>query len=302
MMINLRQVKCFQAVVELGNFSRAAERLRTSQAGVSHAIHDLEALLGTRLFDRTTRRVELTEAGQIFAAGVLPGLAEIERAVESVRDLSDLRTGLVRIAAPPLLGATVLPRLLQEVGKVHPNLKLRIEDVGTDLIVPRVRNGLYEIGIGTFNADEEGIDRQHVLSDRLMVFIQMEHPFKSVEEVEWKSLHDQHVITLTRESNIRLLTEIGFETAGLPLRPHLEVHQIHTALSLVESGAGVAVLPTYAFAALNGRGVAARPLTNPALTRQVSIITARDRIPSPGTTAVRPLLKKILRQMVPEIL
>lgn len=301
-MINLRQIKCFQAVVELGNFSRAAERLHTSQAGVSHAIHDLEALLGTRLFDRTTRRVELTEAGQIFAAGVLPGLAEIERAVESVRDLSELRTGLVRIAAPPLLGATVLPRLLQEVAKLHPSLRLRIEDVGTDLIVPRVRNGLYEIGIGTFNADEEGIDRQHVLSDRLMVFIEMDHPFKSLEEVDWKALHDQRVITLTRESNIRLLTEIGFETAGLPLRPHLEVHQIHTALSLVESGAGVAVLPTYAFAALNGRKIAARPLIGPAITRQVSIITARERTLSPATTAVRPLLRKILREMVPEIL
>jgi len=301
-MINLRQIKCFQAVVELGNFSRAAERLHTSQAGVSHAIHDLEALLGARLFDRTTRRVELTEAGQIFAAGVLPGLAEIERAVESVRDLSELRTGLVRIAAPPLLGATVLPRLLQEVAKLHPSLRLRIEDVGTDLIVPRVRNGLYEIGIGTFNADEEGIDRQHVLSDRLMVFIEMDHPFKSLEEVDWKALHDQRVITLTRESNIRLLTEIGFETAGLPLRPHLEVHQIHTALSLVESGAGVAVLPTYAFAALNGRKIAARPLIGPAITRQVSIITARERILSPATTAVRPLLRKILREMVPEIL
>lgn len=301
-MINLRQIKCFQAVVELGNFSRAAERLHTSQAGVSHAIHDLEALLGTRLFDRTTRRVELTEAGQIFAAGVLPGLAEIERAVESVRDLSELRTGLVRIAAPPLLGATVLPRLLQLVAKLHPSLKLRIEDVGTDLIVPRVRNGLYEIGIGTFNADEEGIERQHVLSDRLMVFIEMNHPFKSLEEVDWKALHDQRVITLTRESNIRLLTEIGFETAGLPLRPHLEVHQIHTALSLVESGAGVAVLPTYAFAALNGRGIAARPLIGPAITRQVSIITARERTLSPATTAVRPLLRKVLREMVPEIL
>ncbi len=301
-MINLRQIKCFQAVVELGNFSRAAERLRTSQAGVSHAIHDLEALLGTRLFDRTTRRVELTEAGQIFAAGVLPGLAEIERAVESVRDLSELRTGLVRIAAPPLLGATVLPRLLQEVAKLHPSLRLRIEDVGTDLIVPRVRNGLYEIGIGTFNADEEGIDRQHVLSDRLMVFIEMNHHFKSLEEVDWKALADQRVITLTRESNIRLLTEIGFETAGLPLRPHLEVHQIHTALSLVESGAGVAVLPTYAFAALNGRSIAARPLIGPAITRQVSIITARERTLSPATTAVRPLLRKILREMVPEVL
>ncbi|WP_438752265.1 LysR family transcriptional regulator [Pararhizobium sp. O133] len=301
-MPNLRQIKSFQAVVELGNFSRAAERLRTSQAGVSHAIHDLEALLGTRLFDRTTRRVELTEAGQIFATIALPGLAEIERGVESVRDLSQLRMGLVRVAAPPLLGATVLPRLVQEVAKLHPDLKLRIEDVATDLIVSRVRNGLYELGIGTFNADEEGIERQQVLSDRLMLFMEPDHSFKSLEEVSWNTLHDQRVITLTRESNIRLLTEIGFETAGLPLRPHLEVHQIHTALSLVESGAGVAVLPTYAFAALNGRRIVARPLTDPAITRPVSIITARERTASPATMAVRPLLRKILRDMVPEIL
>ncbi len=301
-MPNLRQIKSFQAVVELGNFSRAAERLHTSQAGVSHAIRDLEALLGARLFDRTTRRVELTEAGQIFAAGALPGLAEIERAAEAVRDLSQLRMGLVRIAAPPLLGATVLPHLLQKVTKLYPNLKLRIEDVATDLIAPRVRNGLCDIGVGTFSADEEGLDRQQILSDRLMVFLEPGHPFKSLEEVDWKALHDQKIVALTRESNIRLLTEIGFETAGLPLRPHLEVHQIHTALSLVESGAGIAVLPTYAFAALNGRRIVARPLSNPAITRQVSVITARERTASPATTAIRPLLRRILREMVPEIL
>ncbi|CAH0342418.1 HTH-type transcriptional regulator CynR [Rhizobium sp. CECT 9324] len=301
-MPNLRQIKSFQAVVELGNFSRAAERLHTSQAGVSHAIRDLEALLGARLFDRTTRRVELTEAGQIFAAGALPGLAEIERAAEAVRDLSQLRMGQVRIAAPPLLGATVLPRLLQEVTKLYPNLKLRIEDVATDLIAPRVRNGLCDIGVGTFSADEEGLDRQQILSDRLMVFLEPDHHFKSLEEVDWKALYDQKIVALTRESNIRLLTEIGFETAGLPLRPHLEVHQIHTALSLVESGAGLAVLPTYAFAALNGRRIVARPLSNPAITRQVSVITARERTASPATTAIRPLLRRILREMVPEIL
>ncbi|HBF31598.1 MAG TPA: LysR family transcriptional regulator [Rhizobium sp.] len=302
MMPNLRQIKSFKAVIELGNFSRAAERLHTSQAGISHAIRDLEALLGTRLFDRTTRRVELTEAGQIFAAGALLGLAEIERAVEAVHDLSQLRMGLVRVAAPPLLGATVLPRLIQEVAKLYPDLKLKIEDVATDLILPRVRSGLCEIGVGTFNEDEEGLDRQNVLSDRLMVFIPPDHPFKALEEVEWTALHDQRIITLTRESNIRLLTEIGFETCGLPMRPNLEVHQIHTALSLVENGAGVAVLPTYAFAALNGRRIVARPLANPAITRQVSIVTARERAPSSATNAVRPLLRRILREMVPDIL
>lgn len=300
-MPNLRQIKSFQAVVELGNFSRAAERLRTSQAGVSHAIRDLEALLGARLFDRTTRRVELTEAGRIFAAGALPGLAEIERAVDAVRDLGQLRMGLVRIAAPPLLGATVLPRLLQEVASTHPNLRIRIEDVATDLIAPRVRSGLCDLGVGTFNSEEEGLDMQRILRDRLMIFIAPDHPFRALEEVEWSALNDQRIVTLTRESNIRLLTEIGFESAGISLRPHLEVHQINTALSLVESGAGLAVLPTYAFAALNGRRISARPLTDPAISRDVCIITARERTPSPATTAVRGLLRRVMRDMVPEI-
>lgn len=298
-MPNLRQIKCFQAVVELGNFSRAAERLRTSQAGISHAIRDLEALLGARLFDRTTRRVELTEAGRVFAAGALPGLAEIERAVDAVHDLGQLRTGLVRIAAPPFLGATVLPRLLQEVAAAHPSLKLRIEDVVTDLIAPRVRSGLCDLGVGTFASDEDGLEIQRVLRDQLMVFAPEGHAICSKAEVAWAALADQPIITLTRESNIRLLTEVGFESAGVPLRPALEVHQINTALSLVEREAGLAILPTYAFAGLNGRKIAARPLAEPAIARDVAIITARERTPSPATLAVRTLLRKVLRDMVP---
>lgn len=301
-MLNLRQVKSFQAVVELGNFSRAAERLRTSQASISHAISDLEELLGARLFDRTTRRVELTEAGRIFAAGALPGLTEIERAVDAVRDLGELRMGLVRIAAPPLLGATVLPKLLQEASSAYPHLKLHIEDVGTDLIAPRVRRGLCDLGVGTFGSDEEGLDMQRVLRDRLMAFVPSDHAFMKLEEVRWAALQDQRIVTLTRESNIRLLTEIGFETAGIPLRPHLEVHQINTALSLVETGAGVAILPTYAFAALNGRSIIARPLIEPSITRDVCLITARERTPSAATIAVRTLLRRVLRELVPEIL
>ncbi|WP_213214377.1 LysR substrate-binding domain-containing protein [Roseibium polysiphoniae] len=140
------------------------------------------------------------------------------------------------------------------------------------------------------------------MSDRMMVFIEDGHVFQAFEEVPWKMLTEQRVITLSRESNIRVLTEIGFESVGVPLRPHLEVHQIHTALSLAENGAGVAVLPTYAFTALNGRHIAARPLTSPDFTRQVSIVSARERTASPATAAVSPLLRRIVREMVPEAL
>lgn len=296
---NLRQLRAFQAVVALGNFSRAAEVLHTSQAGISHAIRDLEDLLGTRLFDRTTRRVELTEAGRVFAAGALPGLGEIERAVEAVRDLIDLRMGLVRIAAPPLLASTVVPRLLLELAREHPELRLRVDDVAVEEIAPRVRNGLCDLGMGTFDPDEEGLHIQRILRDRLMLFMPGDHALAAGETVPWASLQGQRIVSLTRESKIRLLTEMGFEEAGVSLRPYLEVHLIQTALALVESGAGVAVLPTYAFAALAGRGLVARPLSTPAIERSVSLITARDRSTAPATLAVSQVLRRLLRAMVP---
>lgn len=134
----------------------------------------------------------------------------------------------------------------------------------------------------------------------MMVFVSSEHPFTVEREIPWARLARQPIVALTRESNIRLLTEFGFESAGIPLRPHLEVHQIHTALSLVESRAGVAVLPTYAFAALRGWQIAVRTLSDPTITRNVSLITARDRASSPATINVRGMLRQVLRSMVPD--
>ncbi|GAA5542070.1 MULTISPECIES: LysR family transcriptional regulator [Brucella] len=297
----LRQIECFQAVVELGNFSRAAERVRTTQANLSHTIRDLEAVLDARLFDRTTRRVSLTDAGRAFAEGALAGLAEIDRAAETVRDLGKLRRGQVSIAAPPLLCTTVLPRLVRLVADEYPNLVIKIDDVGPETVIKQVRNGRCDLGIGTFSGEDSDVESQTALRDQLMVFVSPEHDFAGYKQVCWSELDNQPIITLTQKSNIRLLTELGFEQAKLALRPHIEVNQIHTVLSLVEVNAGIAVLPAYAFTALRGRGIVARPLTDPAVIREVRLIAPRDREQSAATIAVRAILRNLLRQMIPEI-
>jgi len=297
----LRQIECFQAVVELGNFSRAAERVRTTQANLSHTIRDLETVLDARLFDRTTRRVSLTEAGRAFAQGALAGLAEIDRAADVVRDLSKLRRGQVSIAAPPLLCTTVLPHLVRRVADEHPNLIIKIEDVGPEVVIEQVRNGRCDLGVGTFSGEDSDVESQPALRDQLMVFVSPDHDFAGYQQVRWSELDNQPLITLTQKSNIRLLTEMGFEQAGLSLRPHMEVNQIHSVLSLVEVNAGIAVLPAYAFTALRGRGIVARPLTEPAIVREVRLITPRDREQSAATAAVRLILRDLLRQMIPEI-
>lgn len=297
----LRQIECFQAVVELGNFSRAAERVKTTQANLSHTIRDLETVLGARLFDRTTRRVNLTDAGRIFADGALAGLAEIDRAAEFVHDLQNLRRGQVSIAAPPLLCTTVLPKLVKAVAEDHPNLFVRIEDVGPEVVIEQVRSRKCDLGVGTFSGNDPDLESQTALQDQLMIFTSPDHEFAGRDKVAWIELANQPIITLTLKSNIRLLAELGFEQAGLPFRPLLEVNQIHTALSLVENNAGIAILPAYAFTALRGRGIVGRPLVEPAIVREVRLITMRDREISPATVAVRGMLRRLLRQMIPKL-
>lgn len=75
-----------------------------------------------------------------------------------------------------------------------------------------------------------GIDTMRVLKDRLMVFIIPQHELRHQEEVDWTLLQGERIVALTRDSGIRLLTEMGFEQAGVTFRPSLEVHQISTAL------------------------------------------------------------------------
>ncbi len=109
MNVSLRQLRAFVAVAELESFTGAAQQLHITQSALSLMIKDLESELGIRLLDRTTRSVRLAEAGHAFLPLVVGVLEDLERAIESVADLRDLKRGVARIAAPQLMSLTLLP-------------------------------------------------------------------------------------------------------------------------------------------------------------------------------------------------
>ncbi|MFC2968901.1 LysR family transcriptional regulator [Acidimangrovimonas pyrenivorans] len=299
MRFTLRQIEAVLAVAELGNFSRAAERLGSTQPALSQAVRDLEAELDVRLFDRTTRRVELTEAGRAFRDQAAKGLDEIDRAVGHARDLAALRRGRIHIAAPPLLAAAVLPQAIVEFRAEHPGVDVAVEDVGTDRIVAGVASGQADLGIGTFQSLDPGLERLPIIRDDLMLFCPPDHPLAASPAPGWRDLAGEPLIALTRESGIRLLVEIGFETVEQPLRPAHEVHQIATALALVAAGLGVTVLPTYALAAAEGRAVVGRSLADPVIGREVVVIHPSDRALSPAARAFTDRLRRVVRRLSP---
>lgn len=292
MNITLRQLQAFVAVALAGSFSRAAERLHMAQSGVSVLVRELETELGIRLFDRTTRRVELTEAGREFRADAERLIAELDRSVRHTRDLVARRRGRLAVATTPLLASALLAKVIAEFHRMVPGVQVALVDLRTDQVVARVKSGEVDLGVGTFAPDEEGLDEHPLLRDRLMLFCAADHPLAQKARPRWKDLKDQPLVALTRESGIRGLVERCYEAAGLVARPDYELSQISTVLALVEAGLGISVLPTHALHSSRFRRVVARTLTAPEVSRDIVMISRRGRSLPPAASDFIAILRR----------
>jgi DNA-binding transcriptional LysR family regulator len=279
MNVTLRQLQAFIAVADSGNFTRAAERLRVAQSAVSVSVRELEIELAIRLLDRTTRRVELTDAGREFRGHAEKVIADLDGAIRDARDLVERKRGRITLCAPPLLAATLLPAAIAAFHHDYPGVQITLRDLPTDQIVAAVKTGTADIGVGTFAAAEPGLTRTPLFRDTLMVFCSTRDPLRRLKSPRWKDLEGLPFIVLTRQSAVRGLVDYACEAAGLAITPTFEVTQIATALALVESGLGVSALPSYALRSLKTRQVIARPLREPSVTRDVLIINRPGRSP-----------------------
>ena len=251
-------------VAELGSFTRAAQRLKIAQPALSLGIRDLEAELNLRLFDRTTRKVELTAAGREFLQSVDKLMSDLDHAIKTAQDWSDRKRGRFVVAAPPFLASMIIPSAIAEYKSSFPAIDVRLVDAQTDVIVEKVRSGDADFGVGTFADAEEGIRRDLLFKDTLMAWGPARHTSMKPGKLTWESLRKAPLITLTRESGIRLLTDQAFGKIGVAIRPTYEVSHITTAVMLVEAGLGIAVLPAYAWGfAKTFDNIVAKPLLDP---------------------------------------
>jgi DNA-binding transcriptional LysR family regulator len=299
MNITLKQLHGFRAVAELGGFTRAAERLHIAQPALSLSIRELEQELNAKLLERTTRRVELTAAGREFLLSVNSMIELLELAVNNARDLSERKRGKLVIAAPPLLAAMIAPGAVAQYKAMYPGIDVRLIDTQTNVIVDRIRSGEVDCAMGTFSDAEEGVRRELLFEDELMLFCSDGSPLKSQQRPKWAHLESQPVIVLTQDSGIRSLVQKAYHQAGIPLKPTFEVAHISTAVMMVEAGLGVSPLPAYAWNFAKAFKVVARHLSAPNVRREVSFVHASSRTLSPAADGFYRILRKRARSALP---
>src|SRR5580693_3749257 len=168
--MELRQLAYFEAVVRYGGFSRAAEQLRIAQPAVSAQVRRLEAELGTLLLERTTRRVALTHAGELFLARARAVLGLLDEARADLADLAAVRRGHVRIGATLVLGSLDLPRELARFRRRYPGVTLALRAGLIADLLGELGSGAIDIVLGPLHPELlDGFLAQPLVEERIVL-------------------------------------------------------------------------------------------------------------------------------------
>jgi len=299
MNVDLRQLRVFLAIARLGNFTRAAERLHLSQPSLSQHLRHLEGALGIRLFDRSTRSVALTTAGEDFLPVAERLVDEFDSAVASVADLAARRRGRVTVAALPSIAAEALPRAIAVLRAKNPEITVSLRDDVAEQIAARVRSGEVDFGIGATDVDETELAVSPFTTDIMVAVVPRAHPLTRAKKVPWKTLAAYPFVAMSRDSSVRRLTDQAFARNGLVSSPAFEAKYLSTALGLIAHNLGVGVFPSSALPMIAGAGLAHVVLTDPQVRRPIGILSRRGRSLSPAAAELVSILQTTLRDEAP---
>ncbi|WP_123039949.1 LysR family transcriptional regulator [Cohnella candidum] len=248
MALNVHQLHIFYTVAERGSFSAAAHALHMTQPAVTMQVQALEERYGTKLLNRTTKKLELTEAGHWL-------LPQARKAVELMRDtdammirfVEDLK-GRLQFAASLTIGEYVLPRLLGSFLSRHPELAVSMKVMNTTEIIDAIQHQGLDFGLIEAPCDTPGIHAEAVMADELVLVAPAGHPFAERESVELAEVLTQPLVLREKGSGTRQVVEDEIFRHGVKetdLKVVSDFGSTAAIKSAVEAGLGLAVLSVW---------------------------------------------------------
>lgn len=284
--MTLEQLRIFVAVAERLNMTRAAETLRLTQSAVSAAIAALEARHGARLFDRVGRRIELTQAGQVFLPEARAVLGRAEAAVRVLDDLAGLRRGRLAIAASQTVASYWIAPRLARFASAHPPVVLTLLAGNTAQGAEAVLAGAADLAFVEGEVESPELARRPVASDHLGVYAAPGHPLAGrrvgAPELRAATWVLREPGSGTRSHFERALAARGVPAAALYVR--LETPSNEAALGAVEAGGLLTAVSDLAAAPLAATGRVVR-LDFDIPPRDFVLLAHRDRRPSRAAQA-----------------
>jgi LysR family transcriptional regulator, carnitine catabolism transcriptional activator len=271
---NVRQIEAFVEVARLGSFSRAAERLHLSQAGLSILVRKLESTLGVQLFERTTRNVVLTEAGAEMLTAAERIVSDFALLADAARGVSRRIAGRVALALPPRLAATRLPLALSRFAPLFPHVEVSFHECINADMVALVSAGEVDFGLGFDIAARSDLVRETIGTDQLVAVCAAAQPLARRRTLQWRDIAGERIITPPRTSAARTLIERQFAACGTALDVLYEANSL-VAIEMARLQLGIAVVSAGMKERVTGGGIVQKTLQKPCVTRSLMTVTRR---------------------------
>ncbi|MCZ8403436.1 LysR substrate-binding domain-containing protein [Achromobacter xylosoxidans] len=305
MNIKYRPLKAFLLAVDTGSFTHAASQLGVTQPSFTALIQDLEDVLGLRLFERTTRSISLTSAGQDFYARAQRLIADLEEAYRSLADLAAVRRGNVTLGALPSTALALLPVAVGALRQLHPALKVRVVEAHNDELVAMLRTNQIEFAVGALAEPAPDLSFTPLAEDCFCAIYPEGHRLdKKRGPLHWRDVLRYDLILLSQGSNARQQFDraVREETGAPATALRYDVTNMGTAAGMVRQGLGVSVLPRLALPELNLAGLRAAPLCDASARRAIGLLHRRDRSLSPAAQALAAQLATAMDEIVRRLL
>lgn len=245
--MELRQLKYFAAVAEELHFGRAAKRMNISQPPLSMQIRNLEEELGIRLFNRTSRQVELTAAGEVFLTRVKQILSALDSAVESARQAGHGNIGRLAVGFIGPAMDVFLPEIIRGFQNRYPKITLTLTESGTRRQIEDLYAGRIQVGFARlYRHEPAGLADLVIRRESYVLAVPCDHPLAGKKKVVLSQLKNEPFIMYPRSVQPQLYDSMMacFKNSGFTPKIVQEARTKHTTIALVVAGLGVAVVPS----------------------------------------------------------
>lgn len=282
--MELRQLRYFLVVAEELHFGRAAERLHLTQPPLTVAIRRLERELGVQLFDRTTRRVVLTPAGEAFRQRVQDAVMELDEAAGDIANVAAGLSGRIRVGFVSSASYTTIPEAIRAFRRERPRVELILSPLTSGEQIEQLLDGDLDLGLIRDPGEVPGLTMELVSTEALVAVLPEAHPLASGVEVRPADLEKEPMILFPYRLMPGFVNRIHRLFDGLQFSPQVVQQAIHqeTVLGLVAAELGLSILPE-SVKRFQMPGVVTRPLTGDPQTALYAAYPSSE--PAPAVSA-----------------
>lgn len=292
MNITSRQLKAFLLTARYQSFSRAADQLFITQSGMSVLVRELEEQLGFRLFERTTRKVVLTEFGSRFLPVADRSLLELEAAASSIGRSVSSPASTLAFGATPFVAADVLPEAIARFATTGSRLEVRLVDADLPVLTQMLQSGEIDVALSASEHNFAGLQKTPLVGFPLALVAARSTPIE--EPVRWSDVARMRLVGYRSENPVQHLVDHALRAAGRRAPADVLCNYLETQIAMVEVGAGAAVVPSFAAAACAKRSIAVYPLTDPVVSGTLYWVAKRSRKLPAGAEAFISFLRDFI--------